>query len=93
MNEIGRSNQEFNWDQQDEIYIRLQYSSVADVSLTRGCSHGVSAGENRCVWFQPESLSWHEAELKCNQLATNGHLVSISDDSIQQVVDAVVTNR
>lgn len=76
-----------------EIHLRVQYSSVADLSLTRGCTIGVSAGENTCIWYRSETLPWQEAELKCNQLAKDGHLVSITDSSIQKVVDAVVTNR
>jgi hypothetical protein len=80
-------------DNEHEIHLRVQYSSVADLSLTRGCSNGVSAGENTCIWFDSETLPWQEAEMKCNQLAKDGHLVSITDSSIQKVVDAVVTSR
>ncbi len=91
--DIGNDLQEMNVVDEHEIHLRVQYSSVADLSLTRGCSNGVSAGENTCIWFHCETLPWQEAEMKCNQLARDGHLVSITDSSIQKAVDAVVTFR
>ena len=41
----------------------------------------------------PSLATWYEAEAKCSQMAPNGHLVAITNSEIQQVVDAVITNR
>ena len=73
--------------------LRIRYTSEADPRLTNGCGEGVLVDESTCIWFHPEPLTWHEAEAKCNQLAPNGHLVAITNSEIQQVVDALITNR
>lgn len=71
----------------------MSYFSEADQRLTSGCGEGLLADEVTCIWLNHEPLSWHEAEAKCNQLATNGHLVAITNAGIQQAVDAIIVNR
>ena len=73
--------------------LRMEYTSVAvDTGLTEGCqTDWVVSDAATCILLHNEPLSWRQAENQCNQYG--GHLISVSDAAIQQVVDAVVTNR
>ena len=77
----------------NRIRLQVGYTAIEDLSLTNGCNEGVAADEASCIWLNPEHLTWQEAEMRCRQAAPGGHLVAVTDASIQQVVDAVISNR
>lgn len=77
----------------ERIKLQVQYTSVADENLVKGCHEGVAADEHTCIWLNPEPMTWEEAEISCGQVAPGGHLVAVTHPVIQQVVEAVITNR
>ena len=73
--------------------LRVEYTSLAtDSSLTEGCQpNWIASDAVTCISQHNEPLSWHQAENYCNQYG--GHLISVTNAAVQQVVDALITNR
>jgi len=75
------------------VRLQVKYTSTHDSGLIKGCTEGVAADDNTCIWLNAEPMTWHQAEMKCSQSSPGGHLVAVTNPTIQQVVDAVISNR
>ncbi|XP_071043759.1 uncharacterized protein [Parasteatoda tepidariorum] len=59
-----------------------------DVRLFSDCLFGWTSGQKFCYKVYDQKLTWTEAAKACQ--ARNGHLASITDNSIAQLIDSII---
>lgn len=78
---------------QGSFRLEVSYKAIPDVSLSLGCTEGISLDGHTCIFLVNEPLSWQEAEARCRLTTPGGHLVAITHPSMQEAVDALIINR
>ncbi len=75
------------------MVLKVYYTAVQVPNLTDGCdTDWVAADDASCISIHDDILlGWHEAESQCGRFG--GNLAYVTSASIQEAIDAAITNR